>query len=112
MRACEASGVTPTWAGLCRAFGYTKSAVDYFVKRSPEHDTSIWLSMVHDAISEALADAALHGAVHPIVSIFLLKSRSGWHEDNESPFDTPQESGTIVERTAEEIADRYGDMPD
>lgn len=111
MRACETSGVTPTWAGLCRAFGYTRQAVDYFVKRNSSHDTSVWLSMVHDAISEALADAALHGAVQPIVSIFILKSRSGWHEDNESPFDSPHETESI-ERTAEEIATKYDMLPD
>ena len=109
LQACANSGTTPSFSGLCRTLGYTRMAVYNFLHKQPEHETSKWLSMVSDAISEALADAALHGAVHPIVSIFVLKSRGGWHEDFVSEFDRNPNVGADAE-SPEEIAERY--LPD
>lgn len=106
MRACTEAGTTPTFAGLCRAFGYTRQAVEHFVKTNPKHDTTEWLTLVRDAISESLADAALRGCVQPIVSIFVLKSRGGWHENDITALDTlDTEHGTHM--TAEQISEKY-----
>lgn len=108
MRACTDSGTTPSFSGLCRSLGYTRMAVYNFLRREPQHATSKWLSMVNDAISEALADAALHGCVQPIVSIFILKSRAGWHENDTAEIKLEDDIGADAER----IAELYTDLPD
>ena len=106
IRACTEAGTTPTFAGLCRSFGYTRQAVEHFVKMNPKHETTEWLTLTRDAISESLADAALRGCVQPIVSIFILKSRGGFHENDISPLDTMEiQSGTDM--TAEQIYQKY-----
>lgn len=110
LQACTNSGTTPSFSGLCRALGYSRVAIYNFLHQRPEHETSKWLSMVNDAISEALADAALHGAVHPIVSIFVLKSRAGWREDDPLSEFERNDSSNMDAESVDEIVEKY--LPD
>lgn len=78
--ACARAGTMPNKTGLCRAMGVTRQAVDWFMNHKADEPSAELLRMIFDSYAEALSAASLAGAVHPIVSIFLLKAISGYRD--------------------------------
>lgn len=72
--ACARAGTMPNKTGACRAMGLTRAGVDWFIHHHSDEPSAELLTLVFDAYSEALSNASLAAAVHPIVSIFLLKA--------------------------------------
>lgn len=111
LESCAIVGVVPTKSGVCRGFGCSRQAVTDFMNKHPNHGTTKYLSVVFDLFSEILADAALAGSTHPIISIFLLKSIFGYRDTQTVEF-IPPETGPLGEEiSAEEIAAKYADLP-
>ena len=109
--ACAKAGTMPNKTGLCRAMGVTRQGVDWFLKHNADEPSAEYLTVVFDAYAEALSAASLAGAVHPIVSIFLLKAISGYR-DTVSIEPAPAIDPLGDRRGAEEIARDYMDLPD
>ena len=78
--ACARAGTIPNKTGACRAMGLTRAGVDWFMHHHHEEQTAELLTLVFEAFSEALSSASLAAAVHPIVSIFLLKAIGGYSD--------------------------------
>ena len=72
--ACARAGTIPSKTGVCRAMGLTRAGVDWFMHHHPDEPTAELLTLVFDSYAEALNNASLAAAVHPIVSIFLSKA--------------------------------------
>lgn len=91
LRSCEQTGVLPSKIGLARACGMTRAAIDDFMRRHPEHETTTFLSLFCDTCAELLNNSALIGGVHPIVAIFCSKAIYKWREAVEivTPQNTP-----------------------
>lgn len=88
VESCERTGRLPTKVGLARACGCTSRGFEQFLKRNPEHPTSIFLGIAVDAFAEAIEESALNGSAQPIVAIFALKAHYGIRE-NEPIAQTP-----------------------
>lgn len=80
LKSCERVAVCPSKSGLCRALGITRQAVDDYMKRHPEAESSQLLAQTFDAFADVLANAALAGATHPIFSIFVEKAVYGMRD--------------------------------
>lgn len=109
--ACAESGTIANKTGLCRAMGISRQAVDWFMKHNPGEPSAEYLTMVFDAYAEALSAASLAGAVHPIVSIFLLKAISGYR-DTVSLEAAPARDPLGERVKAETIVAKYKDLCD
>ena len=109
LRACADTSSLPTWSGLLRSFGMTTRAGYDFRRRRPDHPTTHWLELCHDAFADMLADAALRGLSNTVFSIFVSKARNGW-DDTFTLDDLPEEPER--KQTAQEIRLKYQDMPD
>ena len=72
--ACSKRGTLPSKIGLCRAMGISRQGVDWFLSHHADEPSAELLNMVFDSFAEALSNASLASAVHPIVSIFLSKA--------------------------------------
>lgn len=108
MRICSEYSVIPNTAGLAKALGMSRQALYDHMKRHPGDSTSEWLKDVSDSFGQILIDCAISGVTAPIPSIFAAKARYGWREtDIEEPYD----NSISVERDAEEIAEKYSDLP-
>ena len=106
---CQEHHVLPSFLDIASAIGYTRQGAYSFMKRNPDHPTSIWLRHLRDVISDALAKSAMTGATAPIPSIFVLKSQGGWREDVD---DMPQHDQKEERMDADAIVEKYGDLPD
>ena len=110
VNACAEVGAIPSKIGCCRAFGCSRQAVDDFMRRHPEHQTTELLSICFDSFAEALNAAGLTGAAHPIVGIFISKALYGWKES--VVFETPQAQPLGEEITESEIESKLAsDLP-
>lgn len=109
--ACAKAGTMPNKTGLCRAMGVTRQGVDWFISHNPGEPSAELLQMIFDSYAEALSAASLAGAVHPIVSIFLLKAISGYR-DTVSLEAAPARDPLGDRIKAENIAARYKDLCD
>ena len=109
LRACTEAATIPTFIGLCRSCGYTRQAVEHFAKQNPGHPTTEWFSLIRDATSEALATAAMSGSIKEVMSIFVLKSCSNWHENDASALNDADDYE--IRMTAAQIAQKYKDIP-
>ena len=107
--ACAKAGTMPNKTGLCRAMGISMQAVDWFMKHNPGEPSAELLQMIFDSYAEALSAASLAGAVHPIVSIFLLKAISGYR-DTVSIEPAPERDPLGDRVKAETIMARYKDL--
>ena len=104
--ACEQTGVLPSKMGLARAFGVSRQAIDNFISRNGEHDTTEFLRICFDTFAELLSNSALIGGVHPIMAIFVEKAVFGWKEQNVVEISTPNPLGESISQ--DELAARYG----
>lgn len=107
--ACAENGTIANKTGLCRAMGVTRQGVDWFLSHNPSEPSAEYLTMVFEAFAEALSAASLAGAVHPIVSIFLLKAISGYR-DTVSIEPAPERDPLGDRVKAETIMARYKDL--
>ena len=107
--ACYSNSTIPSKAALCRSFGVSIRAVDDFMSRNTEHETSQFLRLVFDSFADLLANSALVGGTNMVMSIFLLKSIWGFKE------------GITIEtvnnplgdsKSPEEIAQLYNYLPE
>lgn len=108
--ACYSNGTIPSKAGLSRGFGVSIRAVDDFMSRNPEHETSQFLRLVFDSFADLLANSALVGGTNMVMSIFLLKAIFGFRES--IVIETPAADPLGSPRTPEEIEALYRDLPD
>lgn len=79
IKSCLKTGVIPSKQGHARAMGVTRQCVTQYMSRN-DNPTTEYLSAVYDSFAEALQMASMTGRVHPIVSIFVLKSIYGYVE--------------------------------
>ncbi len=107
--ACARAGTMPNKTGLCRAMGMTRQGVDHFMHMNPGEPSAELLQMIFDSFAEALSAASLASAVHPIVSIFLLKAISGYSDTLKIEAAPPRDP-LGNRQTAESIAARYTDL--
>ena len=108
LQMCVQYSVIPNTAGLAKALGMSRQALYDHMKRHPGDETTEWLKDVSDSFGQILIDCAISGVTAPIPSIFAAKARYGWREtDIEEPYDN-----SVIERDAEEIADKYDDLPE
>ncbi len=109
LRSCADTSSMPSFNALCRSFGYSREGVRRFMQEHPNHDTTLWLSITHDSIADAMAEAALRNAVNNITAIFTLKARDGWRDA--VTIETPTTQSSITELTAAEIAAKWSELP-
>lgn len=110
VKACTQTASCPSMSGWARCMGMSRHAIYDFIRRHPDHPTSEWAMICHDAFSDILAESALRNNCNSIVSIFLQKAMYGMN-------DNPATMPVIItdqsdELTAEEIARKYSDIPD
>lgn len=113
--ACEQSATVPCFSGLARSFGLSREALNKHLRNHPDSATSEWLRLVHDAMADTLAAAALRGSVQPVVAIFALKARSGWKDTFAVEIAQPRDPlGPQIDpdTLAAEIAERYAELPE
>lgn len=109
--ACAESGTLCNKTGLCRAMGMTRQGVDWFMSHNPGEPSTELLQMIFDSFAEALSNAGLASAVHPIISIFLLKAISGYSDTIK--IESPMLVDPLGQRvSAESVAAKYKDMID
>ena len=107
--ASYSNATIPSKAALCRGFGVSIRAVDDFMSRNPDHETSQFLRLVFDSFADLLANSALVGGTNMVMSIFLLKSIFGFKEGITIETTVRDPLGEPV--SAEEIARKYSELP-
>ena len=109
---CSKTATLPTMSGLARVLGYTRDGIRWHMKNKPSSKTTEWLELFRDLCSDLLAQNALVGSVHPVVSIFLEKACYGLR-DNITIETISNDDKYNNEPTAEELIERakilYGD---
>lgn len=110
LASCQRSNVLPTNAGLARACGCAYSTFRKYIQRHPGHPTAVYLEIVLDGFSEALAQSSLRNAVNPIYGIFTQKTDYGKRENE--PVAEPREDllGEVI--TTDELEKKYAEMED
>lgn len=109
--ACAKSGVIPSKVGFCRAAGYSRQAVEYYMNHHSEENGAERLRMIFDSFAEMLNAAALANACHPIVSIFLSKALYGYRDA--IALETEIKQDPLGERrSAAEISAKYKGFED
>ena len=111
VRACSDTSAVPTFSGLARSVGVSTEALNDHMRRHPNSDSTEWLKIVHDSFADTLATAALRNMTNSIVSIFSLKSRSGWRDNLGVELLTPDTSLISSAVDAATIAARYTELP-
>ena len=106
---CSQNGMIPTMTGLSMAIGCTINAVDDHMRRHPDSETTAWIRFVKNIFAEILAQSMLAGKTVPIPSIFVLKSRYNWRDDQ--PEDIGDQDRTD-KMDAKTIMEKYGDLPE
>jgi hypothetical protein len=74
VRSCEAACVLPSFIGLSRALGHSRTSLYRFLELHPDTQIAEFLEIAKDAIADALDSAALDYSVNTIAAIFVLKS--------------------------------------
>jgi len=72
--ACARAGTLPTFIGLSRSLGHSRTHVYRFLEKHAHTPIAEFLEIVRDSIAEALDEAALNDSVNYIHAIFILKS--------------------------------------
>lgn len=112
VNACAEAGTLPSKVGLCRAMGYSRQGVDYFLNHHGEEPGAEQLRQIFDGFADVMNTAALTGACHPIVGIFTLKSQAGWRDTVSIETDVKRDPLGERKSTAEIMA-KYADiLPD
>ena len=88
-------GNLPTMQGISRSLGHSRQSVYQFMDRNPQHETTKFLSLVKDGLSEMLDLAALSSAVQPVVAMFLLKCQYSYIDRAELHISTTQEESPL-----------------
>ena len=108
---CAKYSILPNMSGLAKALGMSRQALYYHISHHPDNDeTTEWLKDCSDSFGQMMMDAALSGVVAPIPAIYMAKARYFWRE-NDIP-DSYSSSKGYERYSAEEIAERYTDLPD
>ena len=109
--ACEEVNCLPSKMGLARSFGVSRQAIDSFMARNPEHETTEFLQIVFDTFSEVLSNAALNNSVNMVYTIFVQKAIFGLKEAIQ--IETVQNGPLSTDgMTAEDVARRYSELPE
>jgi len=74
IKSCAAVGVLPSFIGLCRGLGHTRSSLYRFLELHPGTQVAEFLEIVRDSIADMLDTAMLDYNVNTIAAIFILKS--------------------------------------
>lgn len=114
LRACADGACLPSMTGFARALGMTARALDDFKRRNPLHPTSDFLQMLHDAMADMLAEAAVRSGsgINQVFAIFLEKARFAWRDTTSIEISQPQTGPLGADVTADEISQKYLDLPE
>ena len=108
-KSCSDTSTIPTFSGLARSMGVSTEGLNDIMRRRPNSPSAEWLRITHDAFADMMAGAALRNLTNPIVSIFSLKSRSGWKETLAIE---PLQPNEIVDyNDAAAVARKYAQLP-
>ena len=106
LKSCLQTGILPSKSGHARALGYSRQAINRFLASHDEHnETAEYLRILYDSFAETLEMASLTNRVHPILSIFILKSIYGRIEHEETPEEKPNSLGDNM--NANELVEKY-----
>lgn len=84
LRSCADGSSLPSMTGFSRSLGLTARALNDFRQKNPNHETSHFLELMHDAMADLLADAAVKNGsgLNTIFAIFLEKARFNWRDNS------------------------------
>ena len=109
--ACAAAQTMPSVTGMAAALGRTRDALYRYART--HKDFGQWLDAFSDTCGEALAAAALKGAVNNVMAIFVLKSRHGWEENGTLKLQVERENPFAdIQRTERDAARIGGSLLD
>ena len=115
LRSCADGSSLPSMTGLARCLGMSSRALNDFKQKNPNHKTSEFLDMMHDAMSDILADASIKNGsgINTIYSIFLQKARWGMRDNSVIEVKMADNSPLNQDGIdAAAIAKKYGDLPE
>lgn len=90
LQACSEKSAFPSMAGLARAMGHSRWNLYKVMKEKPNSETTQWLRMFQDLLSDILTENALKGSANNIYAIFIQKAMFGLR-DNDPPMASDQE---------------------
>ena len=108
---CEESAIVPTFIGLATAFGMSRQALYKFLDTHATSKTADYLEMVRDVLADSLVAAGLTRGTDSACTIFILKNLHEFTDRVQLEPPKP-ESPLGVTLTAEEIAEKYKDLPE
>lgn len=112
LKSCVRDGAMPTISGFSSVSGLGDyHAFSRFFSRKPEHPTTYFLKTMFEKFADAEVQAGQGGAVHPIFSIFILKSMYGFRENEqiaqpaENPLGEITDTETLMKKYEELTVD-------
>ena len=114
LRACADGACLPSMTGFARSLGMTARALNDFKQRNPRHPTSEFLRLLHDSMADTLASAAIKNGsgINTIFAIFLEKARFSWRDNTVIELRTEDKQALSATTDPDEIASRWGELPD
>ena len=112
LRDCAANGFLPTVRGIAARLGLARIALYEYARYHPGSDFSKWLEDFSDLCGELTMAAANDGTIAAVPAIFTAKARFGFREQPTQLEIVQSNSPLGPVMDAEEIAERYAELPD
>lgn len=112
LTACARSQTYPSVMGLAvHGLGVSRQALNDFLTRYPDSPSAKFINMAKDCFADILTNASLFRNADPVSTIFQLKNHFS-HTDRVQLEPVKLESPLGHTLSAEEIAEKYKDLPE
>ncbi len=106
---CSQNGMLPSLNGLSMAIGCTIHAIEDHMRRHPDSESTAWFKYMKTVFAEILSQAMLSGKTVSIPSIFVLKARYNWRDDQPEDIGDQDRKDKVDAKT---IMEKYSDLPE
>lgn len=109
---CRDAQSIPTVSGLCAySLGISRQSLNLYMREHPGTETTQFLQRVKDVFADLLETSALNNNINSIMAIFVMKNDHD-RADRVQVEPVPQADPLGTVTTAEDLASRYGDLPE